>query len=80
MLKDKVQSNIDKHRELLIRVSKEIHSNPELGFKEYKASKLLADELKNAGFTVELGVAGLETAIYAVHPDKNEGSTVAILA
>jgi len=80
MLKDKVISSIDKHKELLINIGKEIHSNPELGFKEYKASKLLADELKKAGFTVELGAAGLETAIYAVHPDKQEGATVAILA
>lgn len=80
MLKDKVISIIDKHKELLINIGKEIHSNPELGFKEYKASKLLADELKKAGFTVELGTAGLETAIYAVHPDKQEGATVAILA
>ncbi len=80
MLKDKIISGIDKHQELLINVAKEIHNNPELGFKEFIASKLLVDELKKAGFTVDLGVAGLETAIYAVHPDKKEGPTVAILA
>ena len=80
MLKDKIISGIDKHQELLINVAKEIHNNPELGFKEFIASKLLTDELQKAGFTVELGVAGLDTAIHAVHPDKKEGPTVAILA
>ncbi len=80
MLKEKIISGIDKHKELLINVAKEIHNNPELGFKEYIASKLLTDELQKAGFTVELGVAGLDTAIYAVHPDQKEGPTVAIFA
>jgi amidohydrolase len=36
--------------------------------------------LEKAGFVVELGVAGMETAIRAVHPSESEGPTVAILA
>jgi metal-dependent amidase/aminoacylase/carboxypeptidase family protein len=53
MLKDKACAYIDENRPLLVDVSKEIHSNPELAFKEFKASKLLADELEKAGFNVE---------------------------
>ncbi|MHA1516487.1 MAG: M20 family metallopeptidase, partial [Candidatus Heimdallarchaeaceae archaeon] len=51
-----------------------------LNFKEFKASKLLSDHLIEAGFDVEYGIASLETAIRAVHPEVNDGPTVAILA
>jgi amidohydrolase len=80
MLKEKACDIIDENREYLFRISKEIHENPELGFEEYKASKLLADELQKTGFKTDLGVAGLETAIHAVHPKENDGPTVAFLA
>ncbi len=79
MLKEKVCSFIDSKKELLFEVSRTIFENPELGFEEVKASRLLADELQKAGFITELGAAALETAIYAVHPDQKEGQTVAIL-
>ena len=80
MSKEKVCTFIDENKDYLFRISKEIHENPELGFEEFKASKLLADELKKADFKVELGVADLETAIHAVHPIESEGPVVAILA
>ena len=79
MLKEQVCNFIDGNKDLLIEVSKEIFNNPELGFKEYKASKLLTSKLESANFEVELGAADLETAIYAVHPNQTEGPTVAIL-
>ena len=79
-LKEKVSSFIDENRELLLAVSKEIFDNPELGFEEFIASKLLAKKLQEAGFETKLGVADLETAIYATHPDISDGPVVAILA
>ena len=79
MFKDRVCRYIDENKSLLLEVSKEIFNNPELGFEEFKASKLLANKLETAEFNVELGTANLETAIYAVHPDQKEGPTVAIL-
>jgi amidohydrolase len=79
-IKDSVRQHIDGIRSKLIEVSSEIFSNPELAFEEVAASRLLADHLKRAGFKVELGVAGLETAIRAEHPSKSDGPTVAILA
>ena len=66
--------------DLLFSVSQEIHENPELNFEEYKASKLLASKLEEANFEVKLGVADLDTAIHAVHPNVSDGPTVAILA
>ena len=80
MWKEKVQTFIEKNEAHLIRISDEIHAHPEVAFQEFKASRLLADELEKAGFKVELGVAGLETAILAVHPDQSEGPTIAIIA
>ena len=80
MWKDKVRAYVDDISSHLIEISDEIFNNPEVAFKEFKASRLLADELEKAGFEVELGVAGLETAIRAVHPIKVDCPTIAILA
>jgi amidohydrolase len=60
-------------------ISREIFEHPEEKFEEVRASKLLADELRAAGFEVEVGTAGLDTAIRAVHPSAAPGPTVAIL-
>lgn len=79
MLKDKVRAHIDENKTRLIEISDEIHANPEVANEEVKASRLLADELEEAGFKVDLGVAGLDTAILAVHPDQSDGPTIAIL-
>ncbi|TET11482.1 MAG: M20 family peptidase, partial [Candidatus Thorarchaeota archaeon] len=80
MWKDTACSYIDKISNQLIEISDEIHRNPELALKEVIAAKLLADELKKAGFEVEHGVAGMDTAIVAVHPEQSKGPTIAILA
>ena len=80
MSKEKIIEYIDQHKKELIDVSMEIFNNPETNFKEFKASKLLAKKLEEADFKVKLGVADLETAIYAEHPEVSKGLTVAILA
>ncbi len=36
-----------------------------MGLQEYKSSKLLVEELQSHGFQIELGVAGIPTAIIA---------------
>lgn len=77
--KGKVCSRVDEMKERLIGVSREIHAHPELKLEEYRASRLLADELGKDGFAVELGVANLETAIRAAHPAQSEGPAVAII-
>lgn len=47
------------------RISDSIWTYAELGLQEYKSSKLLADTLEEAGFTVNRGVAGMPTAFVA---------------
>ncbi len=77
--KSRVVEAIASHEMTLRRVSAEIHAHPELLNEEVFASKLLGDELAHAGFRVEPGIAGLATAVRAVHPARSDGPTVAIL-
>jgi len=56
---------IDSMRERFVRISDAIWEFAELGLREFKSSKLLADELEASGFTVERGVAGMPTAFVA---------------
>lgn len=77
--KAQVCETVDQMEDRLRTVSREIFEHPEVKNEEVFASKLLASELEKEGFDVELGVAGLDTAIRAVHPAQSEGPTVAIL-
>ncbi|MBU1049515.1 M20 family metallopeptidase [Candidatus Bipolaricaulota bacterium] len=74
-----VRDAVDRIESQLRVVSQQIFEHPEVKNEEVFASKLLATELKNAGFHVELGVAGLPTAIRAVHPAVSDGPVIAIL-
>ncbi len=47
------------------RISDAIWEFAELGMQEFKSSKLLADTLEEAGFTVERGAAGMPTCFVA---------------
>jgi amidohydrolase len=49
----------------ILALSHRIHAHPELGFQEEKACGWLADALDSAGFQVQRGVSGLETAFIA---------------
>lgn len=66
-LKITVTNNIDKQNKELTELSHKIHDNPELGFKEYKAASWLTEYLKDNGFQIETGIAGLATAFKATY-------------
>jgi len=70
---------VDRMGRRLREVGKDLFDHPELKFEEVHAAKRLAAELEGAGFNVERGVAGMPTAIRAVHPAASDGPTVAIL-
>ncbi len=78
-VKQQACAHVDELAQMLIGVSRNIYEHPELKFAEHRAAKLLADKLTGGGFNVELGVAGLATAIRAEHPVASDGPTVAIL-
>ena len=79
-LKEQACAYVDELSDQLIGVSRDIYEHPELKFEEFRASKLLAEKLREAGFVTKLGVAGLETAIQADHPAVSDGPTVAIIS
>ncbi|MBT7914985.1 amidohydrolase, partial [Candidatus Bathyarchaeota archaeon] len=65
MLKEKAWSWIDEHKDEFIEVSDKIWGYAELGLCEDKSSKAIAEKLEKYGFRVQLGVAGMPTAILA---------------
>ena len=66
-LKRKVKDSVESQKQQLIQLSLNIHDNPELGFKEEKASAWLTSYLEDNGFHVERGIAGLPTAFRATY-------------
>lgn len=81
VLRERVCAAIERERDHLVEVAETIRVNPELGYEERMASKLLADHLREAGFEVEQPYKGLETAFRAVRKGaRGDGPTVAILA
>ncbi len=65
MVKETAWKWIDDHRDQLTEISDEIWGYAEYGLCEDKSSRLIADMLKKHGFKVQLGVAGMPTAILA---------------
>ncbi|OGN97702.1 MAG: peptidase M20 [Chloroflexi bacterium RBG_13_51_36] len=77
-LKLKAKDSVQSQRQQLIQLSLNIHDNPELGFKEEKASAWLTKYLEDNGLHVERGIAGLATAFRATY---GQGSPrIALLA
>jgi len=66
-LKTKILKVVDSYRDKLIDLSLKIHDNPELGFKEVKASLWLTSFLKKNGFQIEKNAGNLATAFKATY-------------
>ncbi|UCH52080.1 MAG: M20 family metallopeptidase [Chloroflexota bacterium] len=64
-LKAEANRQIEQQRRKLIELSLKIHANPELAFKEEKASNWLTSYMAKNGFHVENGIGGLPTAFKA---------------
>jgi amidohydrolase len=64
-IKSAARERLESAREGLISLSHRIHSHPELGFEEERASNWLCEALDEAGFAVEKGVCDLPTAFRA---------------
>jgi len=77
-LKLSARADIDNQRRQLADISLKIHSNPETGFKEHKASNWLTQYLESNGFVVERGICRMETAFKASYG--NRQPAIAILA
>ncbi|NVM44531.1 MAG: amidohydrolase [Candidatus Lokiarchaeota archaeon] len=64
MFKQAIKS-VKTNQDLLIDASDQIWEFAELGFEEFKSSKLLIKTLNDAGFSVKSNVADMPTAFYA---------------
>jgi len=78
--KTKVIAEVDKFLPRLIEMSDWIGKHPELGSEEVESSKLLAHELEQQGFKVEMGVYEMPTAFKAVFKGKKKGPVIAFLS
>jgi amidohydrolase len=62
---DAIRTAVAERADTLWQVALKLHADPEYAFAEHRAAALLTDELERAGFAVERGTAGLETAFSA---------------
>ncbi len=63
--KTEARERIERAREQLLDLSHRIHAKPEIGMEEERACAWLSDALSDAGFSVQRGVGGLDTAFSA---------------
>jgi len=62
-----VAATVDKYRSQAEKTALQIWDFAEVGYQETKSSTLLQQQLRDAGFTVEAGVAGMPTAFVATY-------------
>jgi amidohydrolase len=79
-LKQRVIAGVDEIQDQLWGIAEALYAHPELAFEEFESAKLLAETLSQAGYQVEMGVGGIETAFRASKTGKEAGPKVAFLA
>jgi aminobenzoyl-glutamate utilization protein B len=67
LLKTQAATNIQSGYTSYKTIALDIWGYAEIGFKEYKSTALLQGKLKENGFTIETGVAGMPTAFVATY-------------
>ncbi len=77
-LYEKITQSIESHLDDYMAMVKSMYENPEIGFKEYKTQKLLADYLVKAGFETKLSVA-CETDFVAEYKTAKSGPVIAFM-
>ena len=64
--KQQVADRVAADRDVLVGLSERLHANPETAWEEHRSARWTAEALADAGFEVETGYLGLETAFRAV--------------
>ena len=77
-LKEKVLQAIDDHKEMIFKVGEKIYRDPELGYKEFKSTEVVANFLDELGLDVEKNIA--VTGCKATIEGGTSGPNIAILA
>ena len=79
-MRENIISAADSYRLRLTKLSQRIHDNPELGLEEDKAAEWLCAELRENGFDVEKGVAGMGTAFTAKYAVNQAAPKIGFIA
>lgn len=80
MGKEQIGKEIDKIKDQLIKLSHQIHENPETGGNEHQAVKWQKELLTANGFSFESPYCGMDTAYLAVRKGKGDGPVISYLA
>lgn len=78
-MKKKILAYLDNQAEDIFKMADYIFDNPEVGTKEYKASELLTDFLRNNGFQVDFPIANFDTAFRATYSSGTGGPAIGLL-
>ena len=76
-LKQMCIDEIDKNKDIIMKIGRDIYENPELSYREFKATNIAVKTLKGLGIDVEenIAVTGCKASI---NQDK-QGPKIAIL-
>ena len=61
------RSSVERYAGALVDLSRSIHAEPELAYREHRSAAKVADLAEREGFVVTRGVAGLDTAFTATY-------------
>ena len=73
-LDDRIAAAVASARDEILRLSHDIHADPEPAFEEVRAAARVAASLRDHGFTVEHPAGSLATAVRATHRGGRGGS------
>jgi amidohydrolase len=74
----KILSEVEAIKNEIIANRREFHKHPELGFKEHRTAKVIADKLKSYGIDVKTGIG--TTGVIGDLQGKSGGKTIALRA
>lgn len=78
-MKEKINAYIEDQKNELVDMASFIFENPEIAFEEVVCSDYIANYLEKAGFEVEKGVGGVETAFRAEYEHLSGGPSIGLL-
>lgn len=79
-LKKDIEENVEFRKDDLLKLSKDIHSNPELCYKEFKAANWLSGYLEKNNLVVRRAIGNIDTAFKCTYQNGEAKYNIAILA
>jgi len=73
-----IKKNIANLKDELISLRRDFHQHPEVGFKEYRTSEIVANYLEKCGLKVKRGIA--KTGVMGLLKSKSQGPTLLLRA